>query len=68
VDEMSNWDGDPGQNRERGVAFTLSFGVPVADRIERSFRLDRRRTKTTGVVRYIFVRRFFTTSETEPTS
>ncbi|MEP3298154.1 molybdopterin cofactor-binding domain-containing protein [Tateyamaria sp.] len=35
VGEMSNWDGpDLGENRGRGVAFTLSFGVPVAEVVE----------------------------------
>ena len=34
VGEMSNWGSDPGQNRGRGVAFTLSFGVPVAEVVE----------------------------------
>jgi isoquinoline 1-oxidoreductase beta subunit len=34
VGEMSNWGSDLGANRARGVAFTLSFGVPVAQVIE----------------------------------
>jgi isoquinoline 1-oxidoreductase beta subunit len=34
VGEMSNWGSDPGKDRGRGVAFTLSFGVPVAEVIE----------------------------------
>ena len=32
--EMSNWGTDPGPNRGRGVAFCLSFGVPVAEVVE----------------------------------
>ena len=27
---MSKWGSDPGKDRGRGIAFTLSFGVPVA--------------------------------------
>ncbi|QOZ51498.1 xanthine dehydrogenase family protein molybdopterin-binding subunit [Bradyrhizobium sp. CCBAU 53338] len=34
VGEMSKWDGDPGKDRGRGIAFTLSFGVPVAEVVE----------------------------------
>jgi len=34
VGEMSNWGSELGSNRGRGVAFTLSFGVPVAEVIE----------------------------------
>ena len=34
VAEMSDWGSDPGARRGRGVAFTLSFGVPVAQVIE----------------------------------
>jgi isoquinoline 1-oxidoreductase beta subunit len=34
VGEMSNWGSDPGKDRGRGVAFTLSFGVPVAEIVE----------------------------------
>ena len=35
VKEMSGWDGTPlGENRGRGVAFTTSFGVPVAEVVE----------------------------------
>jgi isoquinoline 1-oxidoreductase beta subunit len=34
VGEMSNWGSDPGKNRGRGVAFTLSFGVPAAEVVE----------------------------------
>ena len=35
VREMSGWDGpDMGPNRGRGVAFCMSFGVPVAEVIE----------------------------------
>jgi isoquinoline 1-oxidoreductase subunit beta len=34
VGEMSNWGSDPGKDRGRGVAFTLSFGVPVAEVVE----------------------------------
>jgi isoquinoline 1-oxidoreductase beta subunit len=30
VAEMSDWGSDPGVGRGRGLAFTLSFGVPVA--------------------------------------
>ena len=32
--EMSNWGSDPGKDRGRGIAFTLSFGVPVAEVVE----------------------------------
>jgi isoquinoline 1-oxidoreductase beta subunit len=46
VGEMSNWGSDLGPRRGRGLAFTLSFGVPVAEVIEVSdteegIRLDR---------------------------
>ena len=46
VGEMSNWGSDPGKNRGRGVAFTLSFGVPVAEVVEvtntpRGIRIDK---------------------------
>ncbi|WP_454631398.1 molybdopterin cofactor-binding domain-containing protein [Bradyrhizobium cenepequi] len=34
VGEMSKWGSDPGKDRGRGVAFTLSFGVPVAEVVE----------------------------------
>jgi isoquinoline 1-oxidoreductase beta subunit len=34
VGEMSNWGSDPGKDRGRGVAFTLSFGVPAAEVVE----------------------------------
>lgn len=34
VGEMSNWGSDLGPNKGRGVAFTLSFGVPVAEVVE----------------------------------
>jgi isoquinoline 1-oxidoreductase beta subunit len=34
VGEMSNWGSDPGKGRGRGLAFTLSFGVPAAEVIE----------------------------------
>jgi isoquinoline 1-oxidoreductase subunit beta len=34
VGEMSNWESDPGNTRGRGIAFTLSFGVPVAEVVE----------------------------------
>ncbi|SHF12047.1 isoquinoline 1-oxidoreductase, beta subunit [Litoreibacter ascidiaceicola] len=34
VGEMSNWGGALGPNRGRGVAFVLSFGVPVAEVVE----------------------------------
>ncbi len=34
VGEMSDWGSDPGPDRGRGVAFTLSFGVPVAEVVE----------------------------------
>ncbi len=34
VGEMSNWGSDLGKNRGRGIAFTLSFGVPVAEVVE----------------------------------
>jgi isoquinoline 1-oxidoreductase beta subunit len=34
VGKMSNWGSDLGANRGRGVAFTLSFGVPVAQVVE----------------------------------
>jgi len=34
VGAMSNWGSDPGPRRGRGLAFTLSFGVPVAQVVE----------------------------------
>jgi isoquinoline 1-oxidoreductase beta subunit len=34
VGEMSNWGSHPGENRGRGVSFTLSFGVPTAEVVE----------------------------------
>ena len=34
VGEMSNWGSNPGKDRGRGLAFTLSFGVPAAEVIE----------------------------------
>jgi isoquinoline 1-oxidoreductase beta subunit len=34
VGEMSGWGSDPGKGRGRGVAFTLSFGVPAAQVVE----------------------------------
>ncbi len=34
VGEMSNWGSDLGPKRGRGLAFTLSFGVPVAEVVE----------------------------------
>jgi isoquinoline 1-oxidoreductase beta subunit len=34
VGAMSNWGTPPGPNRGRGVAFCLSFGVPVAEVVE----------------------------------
>jgi isoquinoline 1-oxidoreductase beta subunit len=34
VGEMSGWGSDLGPNRGRGLAFTLAFGVPVAEVIE----------------------------------
>jgi len=34
VGEMSEWGSDLGPNRSRGLAFTLAFGVPVAEVVE----------------------------------
>lgn len=34
VGKLSNWHSHPGPNRARGLAFTLSFGVPVAEVVE----------------------------------
>ncbi|MFB9262824.1 molybdopterin cofactor-binding domain-containing protein [Bradyrhizobium erythrophlei] len=34
VGEMANWGSDLGKDRGRGIAFTLSFGVPVAEVVE----------------------------------
>ena len=34
VGEMSNWGSDLGENRGRGVAFCMSFGVPTAEVVE----------------------------------
>jgi len=34
VGEMSSWGSDPGKDRGRGIAFTISFGVPVAEVVE----------------------------------
>ena len=36
---MSNWGSDPGPRRGRGIAFTLSFGVPVAQVVDDDFGL-----------------------------
>jgi isoquinoline 1-oxidoreductase subunit beta len=46
VGEMSSWGTDLGKDRGRGVAFTLSFGVPTAEVIEvtntvRGIRIDK---------------------------
>ncbi|APE42811.1 isoquinoline 1-oxidoreductase [Sulfitobacter alexandrii] len=46
VGDMSNWGSDLGTGRGRGVAFTLSFGVPVAEVVEvtqteRGLRIDK---------------------------
>ena len=46
VGEMSGWGRDLGKDRGRGVAFTLSFGVPVAEVVEvtstpRGIRIDK---------------------------
>jgi isoquinoline 1-oxidoreductase subunit beta len=46
VGEMSNWGSDLGKHRGRGVAFTLSFGVPTAEVVEvtntaRGIRIDK---------------------------
>jgi len=46
VGEMSNWGSDLGKDRGRGLAFTLSFGVPAAEVIEitntpRGIRIDK---------------------------
>lgn len=46
VGEMSNWGSDLGKDRGRGLAFTLSFGVPAAEVVEitntsRGIRIDR---------------------------
>lgn len=46
VAEMSDWGSDPGAGRGRGVAFTLAFGVPVAEVVEvtqtdRGIRIDK---------------------------
>lgn len=40
VAEMAEWGTDIGSNRGRGVAFTLSFGVPVAEIVEVSSTED----------------------------
>lgn len=40
VGKMSNWGSDPGPGCARGLAFTLSFGVPVAEVVEISTRQD----------------------------
>jgi isoquinoline 1-oxidoreductase beta subunit len=45
VGEMSGWGSDLGRDRGRGIAFTLSFGVPVAEVVEvtnteRGIRID----------------------------
>ena len=34
VGEMSDWGSDPGADRGRGIAFSLAFGVPVAEVVE----------------------------------
>ena len=46
VGEMSSWGSDPGKDRGRGIAFTLSFGVPAAEVVEvtntpRGIRIDK---------------------------
>lgn len=46
VAEMSDWGSDLGEGRGRGVAFTLAFGVPVAEVVEvtntdRGIRIDK---------------------------
>jgi isoquinoline 1-oxidoreductase beta subunit len=46
VAELSNWGSDLGKDRGRGVAFTLSFGVPTAEVVEvtntpRGIRIDK---------------------------
>jgi len=46
VAEMSDWGTDPGPGRGRGVAFSLSFGVPTAEVVEvtdtpRGIRIDK---------------------------
>jgi len=46
VAEMSDWGSDPGPNRGRGVAFSLSFGTPTAEVVEitvtdRGIKLDK---------------------------
>jgi isoquinoline 1-oxidoreductase beta subunit len=46
VGEMSNWGSDLGKDRGRGIAFTLSFGVPTAEVVEitntpRGIRIDK---------------------------
>lgn len=46
VGEMSRWGSDPGKGRGRGIAFTLSFGVPAAEVVEvthtpRGIRIDK---------------------------
>ena len=46
VGEMSNWGTSPGPNRGRGIAFSLSFGTPVAEVVEvtnteRGIRIDK---------------------------
>ena len=46
VGEMSDWGSDLGPNRGRGLAFTLAFGVPVAQVVEvtntdRGIRIDK---------------------------
>lgn len=46
VAEMSDWGGDLGEGRGRGVAFSLSFGVPCAQVVEvtntdRGIKIDR---------------------------
>ncbi|MEW6640980.1 MAG: molybdopterin cofactor-binding domain-containing protein [Pseudomonadota bacterium] len=46
VGEMASWGSDLGKDRGRGIAFTLSFGVPVAEVVEvtntsHGIRIDR---------------------------
>ena len=41
VGEMSSWGSDPGKDRGRGIAFTLSFGVPAAEVVEVTNTLTR---------------------------
>lgn len=56
VGKLSNWGGNPGPDRGRGLAFTLSFGVPVAEVVEVSCTRE-------GEARIVKIERVFVAAE-----